>query len=113
MFGLPVKLIRPEQKVRVIAQIKDGEVNCIMESDLINSEGAVFGKPKQHHVGTVRLSKTYESSKNSLIGLPNNGEISNSSNFIYSRFFHGPSFQSHAGIISGISVEGELGADGK
>ena len=113
MFGLPVKLIRSEQKVRVIAKIKDNEVHCIMESDLTNSEGEVFGQPKQHHKGIVRLSKTYESSKKSLIGLPDSGEISNSSNFIYSRFFHGPRFQSHAGIITGISIDGDIGADGK
>lgn len=113
MFGLPVKLIRSEQKVRVIAKIKGNEVHCIMESDLTNSEGEVFGKPKQHHKGIVRLSKTYESSKKSLIGLPDSGEISNSSNFIYSRFFHGPRFQSHAGIITGISIDGDIGADGK
>ena len=33
--------------------------------------------------------------------------------FIYSRFFHGPRFQSHAGIITGISIDGDIGADGK
>ena len=112
-FGLPVKLIRPEQKVRVIATREGNNVKCIMESDLINSEGAVFGKPKQHHIATVCLSKTYQSSKKSEIGLPENGELQLSSNFVYSRFFHGPRFQCHGGIISGIDIEGDLGADGK
>ena len=112
-FGLPVKLIRPTQKVRVIAKRDGAEVHCIMESDLINSEGQVFGQPKQHHSAFVKLSKTYESSKKSTIGLPEAGPVTNSSNFIYSRFFHGPSFQSHAGIIAGISIEDNLGADGK
>ncbi|MAT48924.1 MAG: hypothetical protein CMA27_03740 [Euryarchaeota archaeon] len=111
-FGLPVKLIRPEQKVRVIAKREGNNVKCIMESDLINSEGAVFGQPKQHHLATVCLSKTYQSSKKSEIGLPDPGELQFSSNFIYSRFFHGPRFQSHGGIISGVEIEGDLGADG-
>ena len=111
-FGLPVKLIRPEQKVRVIAKREGNNVKCVMESDLINSEGAVFGQPKQHHVATVCLSKTYQSSKKSEIGLPDPGELQFSSNFIYSRFFHGPRFQSHGGIISGVEIEGDLGADG-
>jgi len=72
----------------------------------------VFGQPKQHHVATVCLSKTYQSSKKSEIGLPDPGELQFSSNFIYSRFFHGPRFQSHGGIISGVEIEGDLGADG-
>ena len=112
-FGLPVKLTKSKQKVRVIA-IRDGnEVKCVMESDLTNSEGEVFGKPKQHHVAIVSLSKTYQSSKKSTIGLPETGEVTQSSNFIYSRFFHGPRFQSHGGIIKGITIDENLGADGK
>jgi len=111
-FGLPVKLIRPKQKVRVIATRNGNEVKCTMESDLINSEGEVFGKPKQHHIATVRLSKTYESSKKSTIDLPEIGEVAHSSNFIYSRFFHGPRFQCHAGIIKGITIDDNVGADG-
>ncbi len=111
-FGLPVKLTRPKQKVRVIAKREGNVVKCTMESDLINSEGEVFGQPKQHHVATVRLSKTYESSKKSTIGLPDSGESIHSSNFIYSRFFHGPRFQCHSGIIKGIKVDEDIGADG-
>ncbi len=112
-FGLPVKLTKSKQKVRVIA-IRDGnKVECKMESDLTNSEGEVFGQPKLHHSAIVELSKTYNSSKKSLIGLPQNDNLTYSSNFIYSRFFHGPRFQSHAGIIKGISNETNLGADGR
>ena len=70
-------------------------------------------QPKLHHSAIVELSKTYNSSKKSLIGLPQNDNLTYSSNFIYSRFFHGPRFQSHAGIIKGISNETNLGADGR
>jgi 3-oxoacyl-(acyl-carrier-protein) synthase/acyl carrier protein/NAD(P)-dependent dehydrogenase (short-subunit alcohol dehydrogenase family) len=111
-FGLPVKLTKPEQKIRVIANLEGNNVTCSMESDLINSEGIVFGQPKKHHTAIVRLSKTYESSTKSLVESPQVGDIALSSNFIYSRFFHGPRFQCHGGIIRGISSNDNFGADG-
>lgn len=112
-FGLPVKLTKSQQKVRIIATREGSKVECKMESDLTNSEGEVFGQPKLHHKAKVNMLKTYQSSKKSNIGLPEKDEVLHGSNFIYSRFFHGPRFQSHAGIIKGISIDDNLGADGE
>jgi len=46
------------------------------------------------------------------LGIPVKGELSHHPSFIYLRFFHGPRFQSHGGIISGFSEGGTRGADG-
>jgi hypothetical protein len=46
------------------------------------------------------------------IGIPAKGELAHHPSFIYLRFFHGPRFQSHGGIIRGIGDADSRGADG-
>jgi len=119
-FGLPVKLVRDEQKVRARARFARQDdahvwVECTLESDLVNKAGEVFGEPRQHHAGTVRLLKQGAEKPVPLIpaiGLPERGIASLPTTFIYERFFHGPRFQAHGGIIAGSSVNGDVGCDG-
>jgi NAD(P)-dependent dehydrogenase (short-subunit alcohol dehydrogenase family) len=119
-FGLPVKLMREQQKVRVRAQFERQDdasiwVRCSLESDLVNKEGVVFGEPRLHHQGTVRLLK--QGADRGLrrlpsIGAPSSTGISFQPSFIYKRFFHGPRFQAHGGISRGCRMDDCLGADG-
>ena len=119
-FGLPVKLMRDEQKVRVRAEFERQDdasiwVRCSLESDLVNKAGEVFGEPRLHHQGTVRLLK--QGADRGLrrlpqIGAPYSGGLSYQPSFIYKRFFHGPRFQSHGGISRGCRMDDSLGADG-
>jgi NAD(P)-dependent dehydrogenase (short-subunit alcohol dehydrogenase family)/acyl carrier protein len=119
-FGLPVKLVRQEQKVRTLARFSRQDdahvwVECTLESDLVNKAGEVFGEPRQHHAGTVRLLKHGAQKPVPLIpavGLPERGPATLPTSFIYERFFHGPRFQVHGGIIAGSSVNGDVACDG-
>ena len=119
-FGLPVKLVRHEQKVRTLARFSRQDdahvwVECTLESDLVSKAGEVFGEPRQHHAGTVRLLKHGAQKPVPLIpavGLPERGPASLPTSFIYERFFHGPRFQAHGGIIAGSSVNGDVACDG-
>jgi hypothetical protein len=119
-FGLPVKLLHEEQKVRVVAQFtrQDDDsvwVSCRLESDLINKAGEVFGEPRVHHEGVVRMLKV-EADRGLLrlpsIGMPSQGSVSANSDFVYDRFFHGPKFQSHGGISIGCMIDNMIGTDG-
>ena len=119
-FGLPVKLLHEEQKVRVVAQFarQDDDsvwVSCRLESDLINKAGEVFGEPRVHHEGVVRMLKV-EADRGLLrlpsIGMPSQGSVSANSDFVYDRFFHGPKFQSHGGISTGCMIDNMIGIDG-
>ena len=124
-FGLPVKLLKDEIKVRVVAEYNnsDGDihwVNCKLVSDLMNSKGEIFGE-REHHSATVRLveksddlSKFLQSEIEQMpdIGTPPLDELILLPSFIYQRYFHGPRFQSHGGIIRGIGNEMTPGADG-
>ena len=124
-FGLPVKLLKDEIKVRVVAEYNnsDGDihwVNCKLVSDLMNSKGEIFGE-REHHSATVRLVEKSDDLSNFLqseieqmpdIGTPPLDELILLPSFIYQRYFHGPRFQSHGGIIRGIGNEMTPGADG-
>ena len=46
------------------------------------------------------------------IGIPAPGEVELMPSFIYQRYFHGPRFQSHGGIIRGVGDVELPGADG-
>ena len=118
-FGLPIKLIKEETRVRVKAKYYDQDHNslfikCHIESDLVNSKGEVFGDPRIHHEGIVRLLKE-GAGRDANVAFPDSpgrGQASFQPNFIYDRFFHGPRFQVHGGLIKGVSDGADLGADG-
>ena len=121
-FGLPVKVMKGSLTVRVEAMLDRKEANmiwvkCRLVSDLVNSKGEVFGEPRIHHEATVRLVELSDDLRPFLesevgeipqIGAPPDGELQHHSSFIYLRYFHGPRFQSHGGVIRGI----EDGVDG-
>ncbi|MCH1422303.1 MAG: polyketide synthase dehydratase domain-containing protein, partial [Candidatus Poseidoniaceae archaeon] len=46
------------------------------------------------------------------LGTPAGGELVELPSFIYRRYFHGPRFQSHGGVLRGIGDEETPGADG-
>ena len=115
-FGLPVKIMKGAMTVRVEANLVKSEgdmkwVRCRLVSDLVNSKGEVFGEPRLHHEANVRLVASsddlypfLQSEVDALptIGTPPDGELQHHSSFIYLRYFHGPRFQSHGGVIRGI-----------
>jgi len=121
-FGLPVKIMKGIMTVRVEASLdrRDNDlcwVNCRLVSDLVNSKGEIFGEPRLHHEAKVRLVTSSDDLRPFLqnevdalptIGTPADGELIHHSSFIYLRYFHGPRFQSHGGVLRGI----ENGVDG-
>ena len=121
-FGLPIKIMKGSMTVRVEAELVSSKgdlswVNCRLVSDLVNSKGEIFGQPRLHHEAKVRLVASSEDMTPFLqseveaipgIGTPPDGEIQHHSSFIYLRYFHGPRFQSHGGVLRGI----EGGVDG-
>lgn len=124
-FGLPVKLMKSEMITRVKVEVKsesDGVVHVTAKlvSDLMNSKGQVFGE-REHHEAVVRLVEKSEdltaflqSEVSSLpeIGTPSKGELIHSPSFIYLRYFHGPRFQSHGGVLRGVGDDQSPGVDG-
>ena len=124
-FGLPIKLLKDEMKVRVSSNVEkqDGYitwVRCKLVSDLMNSKGEVFGE-REHHQALVRLVDFSDDLRPFLqnevdsmpqIGIPAPGEVELMPSFIYQRYFHGPRFQSHGGIIRGVGDVELPGADG-
>ena len=124
-FGLPVKLLRGAMTVRVQCDLLRSEggmswVSCQLLSDLTNSKGEVFGQ-REHHVAVVRLVELHDdlgpflqSEVEALphIGTPAMGELSELPSFIYRRYFHGPRFQSHGGVLRGVGDVETPGADG-
>ena len=121
-FGLPVKIMKGAMTVRIEAELEKSEddlrwVKCRLVSDLVNSKGEVFGEPRLHHEAKVRLVASCDDMSPFLqkevdalpaIGTPPDGELQHHSSFIYLRYFHGPRFQSHGGVLRGI----EDGVDG-
>ena len=124
-FGLPVKLLKGPMVVRVEAELERTEgdmswVKCRLVSDLMNSKGDVFGE-REHHVARVRLVEKCDDMCPFLqrevdvlptIGTPPSGELVHPSSFIYDRYFHGPRFQSHGGVLRGVGDGAMLGIDG-
>ena len=124
-FGLPVKVMKNSMMVRVLTKVTRSEgditwVSCKLVSDLTNSEGVVFGE-REHHQATVRLvtksddlSRFLETEITSLpsIGIPPQGRLEHHASFIYLRYFHGPRFQSHGGVLRGIGDSDQPGVDG-
>ena len=118
-FGLPVKVLKETQLIRVHASFLEQDVNhvwveCTMETDLVNSKGQVFGEAKQHHRAVVRLLKQGAASRmdHPILGWPSEGTPLHSPDFIYQRMFHGPRFQVHGGVIQAFDREGMRGCDG-
>ena len=115
-FGLPVKIMKGSMNVRVEAKLAKSEddlrwVECRLVSDLVNSKGEVFGEPRLHHEAKVRLVAEcddvcpfLQNEVDALpdIGTPADGKLQHHSSFIYLRYFHGPRFQSHGGVLRGI-----------
>jgi len=119
-FGLPIKLLKQEQKLRVVAEFSHQNsenvwVKCRLESDLMTKSGEIFGEPTIHHNGLVRMLKR-DADRGLLklpsIGTPSRGGVVLGSDFVYQRFFHGPRFQSHGGILGGCSIDDMFGVDG-
>ena len=124
-FGLPVKVMKGTMRVRVEAKLerKQGDltwVKCRLVSDLTNSEGVVFGE-REHHEATVRLVKKSDDLSEFMqseiaalptIGTPPSGRLEHHASFIYLRYFHGPRFQSHGGVLRGIGDASQPGIDG-
>ncbi|MEC8735494.1 MAG: KR domain-containing protein, partial [Candidatus Thermoplasmatota archaeon] len=124
-FGLPVKLMKSEMITRVKVEVTSDKsgivlVQAKLVSDLMNSKGQVFGE-REHHEATVRLveksedlTKFFESEISHMpsIGTPADGELIHSPSFIYLRYFHGPRFQSHGGVLRGVGTDDAPGVDG-
>ena len=118
-FGLPIKLTKEEAHVRIVANFSEQDqhtvsIKCQIESDLINSKGEVFGEPRIHHRATIHLLKdgANDDCQVAFVDSPGRGKSSFQSDFIYNRFFHGPRFQVHGGLVKGVESKGDLGADG-
>ena len=118
-FGLPIKLTKDEAHVRIVATFVNQDqntltMNCHVESDLTNSKGEIFGEPRIHHQATVHLLKegAHEEHAVAFVGSPGRGKASFQPEFVYDRFFHGPRFQVHGGLVKGVSSNGDFGADG-
>jgi acyl carrier protein/NADP-dependent 3-hydroxy acid dehydrogenase YdfG len=124
-FGLPVKLLKGAMTVRIHAEYERSEgdlswISCRLVSDLTNSKGEVFGE-REHHTARVRIVEKSEdlwpflqSEVDALpdIGVPPQGELAEHPTFIYRRYFHGPRFQSHGGVLRGVGDASMPGADG-
>ena len=124
-FGLPVKVMKGTMRVRVEAKVERTKgdvtwVKCRLVSDLTNSEGVVFGE-REHHEAMVRLVKKSDDLSSFLqseiselpsIGTPPSGRLEHHASFIYLRYFHGPRFQSHGGVLRGVGDASQPGVDG-
>ena len=125
-FGLPVKIMKGAMNVRVETKTSKGKkgrrnVQCRLVSDLVNSKGEVFGEPRLHHEATVRLVECsddlcpfLQDEVDSIpdVGFPADGVLAELPSFIYLRYFHGPRFQSHGGVLQGVGDSEIPGVDG-
>jgi 3-hydroxymyristoyl/3-hydroxydecanoyl-(acyl carrier protein) dehydratase len=125
-FGLPIKLLKGAMTIRTEVEVLSSSqditrVSCRIVSDLVNSKGEIFGEPRVHHHGIVRLTERkddltvfMQSEIDGIpaIGIPADGEILHHPSFIYLRYFHGPRFQSHGGVLRGVGDSINPGVDG-
>ena len=118
-FGLPVKLLKGSQLIRVRAKFVEQDahhvwVECVMETDLVSSTGEIFGQPKLHHKALVKLVKmgAEVTQSHPILGWPSEGAPLHSPEFVYQRMFHGPRFQVHGGVIYAFDQQGMRGCDG-
>ena len=99
-FNLPIKLLkRNPQTVRIKGQAENGRIYMEIESDFINSKGIKMGKTRHHF--TARSLEHFESKWNfykNKIDLSASG-FAVTKEGIYTKFFHGPSFQVLGGIL--------------
>ena len=86
----------------------------------MNSKGEVFGE-REHHEALVRLVAKHDDLRPFLqrevealptIGTPPIGSLMHPPSFIYDRYFHGPRFQSHGGVLAGSGDVAGPGIDG-
>ena len=99
-FYLPIKLLRRRpQSVRIKGVNDGGKVSMEIESDFINSKGVKMGSTRRHF--TARVLEHFESKWNQYKDKVNldGGEMAVSKEEIYSKYFHGPSFQVLGGIM--------------
>ena len=99
-FYLPIKLLRRRpQSVRIKGVDEGGKVSMEIESDFINSKGVKMGNTRRHF--TARVLEHFESKWNNYknkVDLQTSG-FAVTKEEIYSKFFHGPSFQVLGGIL--------------
>ncbi|MGB0489583.1 MAG: beta-ketoacyl synthase N-terminal-like domain-containing protein [Candidatus Poseidoniaceae archaeon] len=125
-FGLPVKIMREAMTVRVEATLSHAsggavDIQCRLVSDLVSSSGEVFGE-REHHTAVVRLVEQAEDLSAFFAGevasmpetglAPAPGDLLHHPSFIYLRYFHGPRFQSHGGVLRGVQQGDNIGVDG-
>jgi NAD(P)-dependent dehydrogenase (short-subunit alcohol dehydrogenase family)/3-hydroxymyristoyl/3-hydroxydecanoyl-(acyl carrier protein) dehydratase len=98
-FYLPIKLLRRNpQTVRIKARAENGAVSMEIESDFINSKGIKMGNTRRHF--TARVLNGFESKWNNYkTKVDTGGAYAVAKETIYSRYFHGPSFQVLDGIL--------------
>ncbi|MDR1684603.1 MAG: polyketide synthase dehydratase domain-containing protein, partial [Elusimicrobiota bacterium] len=98
-FYLPIKLLRRNpQTVRVKGSDVNGSISMEIESDFINSKGIKMGNTRRHF--TARPLTAFSSRWNNYkTGVDINGPYAVSKEELYSKYFHGPSFQVLDGIL--------------
>ena len=99
-FYLPIKLLRRRpQSVRIKGVNEGGKVSMEIESDFINSKGVKMGNTRRHF--TARVLEHFESKWNNYKNKFDFGAsgFAVTKEEIYSKFFHGPSFQVLGGIL--------------
>jgi 3-hydroxymyristoyl/3-hydroxydecanoyl-(acyl carrier protein) dehydratase len=98
-FYLPIKLLRRNpQAVRIKGSDNAGVVTMEIESDFINSKGVKMGNTRRHF--TARIMDNFESKWNDYkTKVDLSGDYAADKEEIYSKYFHGPSFQVLDGIL--------------
>ncbi|MDD6173893.1 MAG: SDR family NAD(P)-dependent oxidoreductase [Elusimicrobia bacterium] len=99
-FYLPIKLLRRRpQTVRIKGVEEAGKVSMEIESDFINSKGIKMGNTRRHF--TARVLEHFESKWNLYKNKVNleASSLAVTKEEIYTKFFHGPSFQVLGGIL--------------